>query len=175
MALPTDPFSLTFNALWDLAEASLPLTSLVKVGNRIKTNQPTNRDFIKPSVMASDLPELVLSTVGSNETNMYYNSCTTKVQRTYTWIISTGDFRTNYLLYPVQFALLCAMCDWQGALTSLQWNGAQFIKLAQLVSLNEGVSNPEQNRGIQGWSSLWGCSVEMYLPTALLKSYNAQT
>jgi hypothetical protein len=169
-----DPFSLTYNALWDLAEASAPLTALVKPGNRVKTNSLTVRDYAKPSILASDLPELLLSTMGSNETNMYYNSCTTKVQRTYTWILSTGDFRTNYLLYPVQFALLCAMADWQAALSALEWNNVRFIKLAQLVSLSEGISNPETNRGIQGWSSLWGCSVEMYLPTELLRAYNTQ-
>ena len=167
-----DPFSLTFNALWDLVDASAPLTELIKPGNKIKTNHPTNRDPLKDSVQVGDLPELVLSTMGSAESNFNANSCTTKIQRTYTWILSTGDFRTNYTLFPVQFALFCAMTNWKNSLLQLEWNGVRFIKLAAMAGMTEGVSNPEQNRGIEGWSSLWGCSVDMYLPTEMLIAYN---
>lgn len=175
MATEDDPFTQVFNELWRMAEISTPLQSLIKAGNKIKfsnPNNPTVRGPVKDQVNVSDLPELVLSTIGSTTANIHASSSTTQIQREYSWILSTGDFRTNYLLFPVQFAIYSAMTNWMGNLTALMWRENQFVKRCNYITLQEGLSNPQLNRGIKGWSSLWACSVDMHFRTSDLQDFN---
>lgn len=183
MASELDPFSIVFNALWDMVDTHAPLSGytnqagafipgLIKPGNKIKFNIPEQRDPLKETVQAGDLPELVLSTGGITEANMRANTCSSMVQRTYQWLLSTGDFRTNYLLFPVQFALFAALHDWQGKLTTLTWRDKQFVKNARWGVLHEGQSVKSLNRNIEGWSSIWTCSVDMYFQINDIESYN---
>ena len=169
------PFDLVFDALWTLAEQSDKITSSVKIGNRIKFNLPTNRDPIKARVQVGDLPELVLSTEGTLDVNLNKTSCAAMISRQYSWLISTGDFRVNFLLFPVQWALFCAMMDWDTVLTQLTWQGSQFVKKCQVLALTEGLSNKELNRGIMGWSCLWRCQVDMYFSQQDMRNYNTSS
>lgn len=166
-----DPFSMLFDAFWEMAEASVPLMELVKEGNRIKFNT-SDRDPIKSEIAAADLPELVLSTEGSTEVNLHRTSCSTSIQRQYSWIIATGDKRVKAYLYPVEFALMCAMANWKNTIGALTWQGQDFVKSAQLIGVTEGQSDPNANRGIMGWSTIWRCQVDMHFTTASLLAYN---
>jgi hypothetical protein len=161
-----------YSALWALAEESRPLDLLVKLGNRIRFDSAYNRDPIKQNVQVSDLPELVLVPLGTNESNLHSSSCSSMVTRTYSWIISTGDYRYVELLAPVEWALFCAMANWKNVLLGLTWNGSTFVKDANLIELTDGFSNTENNRGIKGWSSVWNCQVTMYLTTQHLIDFN---
>ena len=172
--MSTDPFSLVFDKLWELAEVSQPLMRLVSPGNLIKFNKAQDRDPLKQQILTADLPELVLTGVGSTEANLLESSCSSKIVRQYSFILSTGDYRITSFLLPVQFALFCALADYQAVLCPLQWKSKTFITQANWVSLSEGMSNPELNRGIKGWSSLWTCMVEMHFSTADLKAYNGE-
>lgn len=167
-----DPFSMVFDALWQLAEASAPLNDLVRVGNRIKFNDATNRDPRKTAVQAGDLPELVL--VCENGTgNISASSCSTSVTRRYSWVIATGDLRISHLLHPVEWALVCAMTNWKSVLLNLTWQGNKFAKRMQFLDQSVGFSKPEQNRNISGWSSVWGIEVEMHFTTADMIAFNS--
>lgn len=159
-----NPFSLLFNALWDLAE-SPSMETLVKPGNRIKFNLETTRDPQKTEVMDADLPELVLM-VESASGNIHANSNQSSLEREYAFWLSTGDFRTNYRLHPVEWALYCAMADWKSVLGALTWRDKKFVKKLDFVGGTTGISNQQLNRGITGWSSIWRCRITMYFETS---------
>jgi hypothetical protein len=165
-----------FNEFWALVDASPVITELVKPGNKIRLSNPpndnTNRDPVKVSVQEADLPELILSSEGSVESNITASSCSTLCRRQYSWLLSTGDFRISLHLLPVQFALFAVMTKAPERLFSLQWHGAQFVRKFQYGALSEGLSNPQLNRGIRGWSSMWKCTIDMYFVTDELRLYS---
>lgn len=161
----SDPFSMTFAALWALAESSPRLQEVVRLGNRIKMQ---DRDSWKDQIASADLPELVLITNGMTG-NLQETSSTTKFVRTYSWLLSTGDMRLTHLLYPVEWSIVCAMTRWKEVLAPLEWRGDRFIKRMGLGVVDEGVSDRERNRGIAGWSSVWRIEVEMHFTTSKIK------
>ena len=169
----TDPFTKVFNALWALADASVPLNNLILPGNKIKFNLAQNRDPQKDSVLTADLVELMLSTTGIAETNLSHSSCDVSVKRQYAWMITSGDFRVNHLLYPVEWALVCAMADYESVLAPITYDGLQYVKLCRINTAVEGISNALQNRGIRGWSAIWACTVEMYFKRSILQNFNS--
>lgn len=166
-----NPFELTFDALWSLGEASVPLKELVKIGNRIKFNT-NNSDPVKQNVQTADLPELILVSQGGTP-NLHATSCTSEMIRRYAWLVSTGDLRINHLSNPLGWAIFCAMTNWKIHLASLEWQNKRFIKAANLTDVTEGDSDPERNRGIKGWSALWVCEIRMVFTTTDLKVYNS--
>lgn len=163
-----DPFTQVFNKLWDLAEASPTLSDMVRPGNRIKYNQQAQRDPIKENVQAADLPELVLA-IDSGTGNLHSTSCSSKIVRQYVWMITSGDYRVNFTILPVEWALICSMNDWVHDLGELTWNNDHFVKRLDVVGLASGLSNPDQNRNIRGWSSLVRIEVEMHFSSAKMR------
>ena len=172
--IETDPFTLVFNTLWQMADNSLSLTNLVRPGNKIRFNIDDDRSPIKENVADADLPELILATAGITNANMFHSSCDSLIVRQYQWLISTGDLRTNFRLFPVQFALYCAMHSWQGALSTLLWKNKKFVKNTRWLNATEGITNPQLNRGIEGWSSIWNISVEMIFSSTDLIAINQE-
>jgi hypothetical protein len=168
----TDPFTLVFDKLWELAEASVPLAALVKPGNRIKFNKEGERGPLKEAVAVADLPELVLTTTGTSAVNSHSSSCGSSITRQYSWLLSTGDYRFNYKLFPVQFALFAAIIDAEYEIQSLQWNGNPFVLRCFWSALTEGLSNAELNRGVKGWSSLWTFQIDMNFSTNDLRLFS---
>lgn len=162
-----DPMSMVYDALWELAEAWTPLTSLVKVGNRIKFSGD-NRDPVKRQVSDADLPELVLGCTAFSP-HMLRTSCGSSMDVTFEWMISAGDQRLDAALFPVVWELHRAMIGWMEVLAALTWKSKQFVKLTRALTGNVGMSNPELNRGITGWSSIWSCELQMWFQTVDLQ------
>ena len=148
-----DPFSLTFDALWNLVDSAPVFADLVLLKNRVKYNLETDRDPMKDKVNFADLPELTLVTTVVGSVNLHHSSCTSSFTRQYSWILATGDWRVNYKLFPVEFALACAMSNWRSVLSSLTWNGQTFIKRVDLTSAANGEICSRRNRGIKGWTA----------------------
>ena len=160
-----NPLTLTYTALWTMIEAYPNLDDLVRIGNRIRFDSETDRSPQKNRVQAADLPELTLITNGGTP-NLCETSSSSKFIRRYSWWISTGDNRLNEKLYQVEWAVLVAMTNWKQVLTALQWKGKSFVKRTAVTDISEGMSNPQLNRNIKGWSSLWTCEVEMHFKTS---------
>lgn len=167
-----DPFSQVYNALWSLAEGSDRLTEMVRLGNRIKFNQTDYSNPLKNEVGEADLPELVLVSTGSSG-NIHQTSCSSMFTRTYEWIIATGDASVINVLLPLEFILFAAMTNWQSVLGPLTWQGLSFVKRANLLNINNGLTDSERNRGIVGWSAIWGIEVEMHFETRDLQEYGS--
>jgi hypothetical protein len=163
-----DPFTLVFNRLWEIVEAHPDAASVIKPGNRIKLNEQTKREPTKPFVQVADLPELMLVTEGGN-LNLHSTSSSTKIVRRYSWLLSTGDARVNYLLYPVEWLLVEAFSKWTTELTSLTYKDKHFVKRFDILDVSEGWKRADENRNIKGWSAIWKCEIEMHFATNDLK------
>jgi hypothetical protein len=134
----------------------------VKDRNYIRYDHETTRDPLKDRVLDSDLPELQLTSAGSLQVNLSFNSCGTMIMRRFAWVISTGDYRLQDRLYPLEFAILCGMLKAQRTLGSIQWNGSSFIKNVRIIDGSNGILDPTLNRGINGWTALWNVELEMH-------------
>lgn len=160
-----DPFSMVMRTLWEMANENAVFTDLVKPGNRIDFTDETNRDPIKQNIQDADVPEVILVPSGTPATNLCATSSTSSIIKRYSWLISTGDLRATLRLMPVEWAIFVMMHDWKNRLTALEWpenSGRNFVKFAQLLDASEGQTDTEANRGLQGWSCLWQCQVEMH-------------
>lgn len=164
----SNPLELVYGALWDLAESRPQLCELVKLGNRIRFDSERDRNPTKQEVSTLDLPELVLIGNGGFS-NIHATSSSSELRRRYTWLLSTGDMRLQEYLYPVEWELFCAMCNWNSVLNKLTWQGLNFVKSVDFIDLTEGQSDPDRNRGIKGWSAVWTCEVTMYFSLKKLK------
>lgn len=163
------PFTLVYDALMDMALQSDAIRRLVKPGNRISYGSATDRDPIKDQVQAADMPELVLLPMGVSGGNLHSNSSTSKISRSYAFVITTGDYRLHPFLHQIEWQLVCALANWKSNLAMLAWNGeTNFVKNANLLGVTENTNDMIRNRGIAGWSAAWMCYLEMHLNTAKL-------
>jgi hypothetical protein len=160
-----NPFNMTLTALWDMLLAHPQFLRDVKEQNRIRFDVAGNRDPLKGSVQTGDLPEVCIAT-SAVTANVMETSSTSMCRRTYTIMISSGDYRYTEILGAVEWQIWVALCGWKRSFGALKWNGQSFIKKANVTTANQGLSNPEQNRNIRGWSSVWSVEVEMHFNTA---------
>lgn len=159
-----DPIEQVYNAIWQLAESSKLLTSYVKMGNRIKYNASSEYDPFKSEVSNADFPELAL-VINRVNGNIGQTSSSSGLQVQFDWWISTGDPRVTQGIGKVLWAVYCAMTPWVNTALTLTWKNQTFVKNVTLLDASLGFSDPEKNRGIEGWSAVWGCTVDMYFKT----------
>lgn len=164
-----------FAALWGMAEASVPLAAAVRLGNRIKFNYEKDKDPIKREISEADTPELILISTSSGG-NLGETSSTSRLTRQYDWIMATGDLSITNKLLPLEWVLFCAMAKWPTTLAALQWPaGWPFVKRMNLTNVQSGMSDPDRNRGILGWSSVWSIEVEMHFRTSDMLAFNEES
>lgn len=164
-----NPFTLTYTGIAKLLLSNQHLTRLVETGNLIRFDKGRVNDPLKPLVDAADLPELILISDGM-EMNLHSTSSTSEVVKMYSLLVATGSKRINELLNQVQWEVTVALSNWKNVLSPLQWRDKAFIKLVNVRSVTEGLSDPERNRGIEGWSSIWRVEVKMIFTTSDLLS-----
>lgn len=163
-----DPFSLVYRALWEQALLHPVIQTLVPVGNRLQFDTHS-RNVLKDDISTADLPELMLLTDGTQGVNLQRTTCDSSIERSYLFVVSTGDLRLQEYLYPVEWALYCAMAGWQDTLTQLTWKGRKFVERCYLGDTTEGFNERDRNRGIRGWSTAWRCNVAMTFKTTDLR------
>lgn len=159
-----NPFNLVSASLWELLNNDR-LNELVRPGNKMKW---AARDEYKKNVITADLPELTVSD-SIVSMNLMETSTSTRVTKLYQVLVSVGDFRLS-VLNDIEWAVLCSLLHWCDRLTPLQYAGKSFVKRVGLPSGRSGITFKEQNRGIEGWSTVWSCEVEMHFKTGDLRS-----
>ena len=82
--------------------------------------------------------------------------------------VSTGDQRVSQALYPVKWAIMRALKNWLTTLRALRFNGEPLVVTAKAVSVAEGVSETDLNRGILSWSAVWACECDLWFQTRLM-------
>lgn len=139
--------------------------------NRINFSFTDRRDPIKASVGDPDLPEMTLISTTSSA-NIRNTSSTSMIVRQYDFIAATGDLAITRSLLPLEFAMFTAMTDWPRVLAALTWNDLHYCKRMNVTGVASGISDAEKNRGIRGWSAIWGIEVEMHFRTLDLIDYS---
>ena len=153
-----NPFSIAYNGLWQLAEDDMGLRALVRSENRIKFD---SFNPIKQNIADADVPELILVPAGGDP-NLINTSDTTKIVKRYNWLLSTGSNQQGQF-FDIEWALTRAMLRWPDL--TLLWKNKSFVKSVKIVSITEGLSDAERNRGINGWSGILSMSLEMHFST----------
>jgi len=160
-----NPFNMVLQALWAMLLAHPAFVRDVKENNRIRFDDPSNRDPLKDAVQAGDLPEVAIGTTAATA-NIMETSSTSMCKRTYTIMVSSGDLRYTEILGRVEWYIWCAMAGWKKSVASLQWRKKTFVKVVNVASVASGLSDAERNRNIKGWSAVWSITVEMHFDTA---------
>lgn len=152
------PFELVYNALWEMVERHKPLAELVIPENRIRFDK--NRDPVKEEISTGDLPELRLLTTGVSYHFSRASNTHTLVQ-TFQWAIASGELQYQYV-YDVMWELVRCNARWDEVLSALTWKDKRFV--LHLVAEDQEIGRTEEDliRGINGWTALWSCTVEMY-------------
>lgn len=166
-----NPLTAVYDKLWAMVEARSEFTTLVAAGKRIKfTGFADKHNPVKDVLSSADCPELTLVT-GGMDTVIFATSSTSYIERTYTWLLSTGKFNVTTLL-DVTWAVFLAMNDWVTELNAddMTFAGKKFVTRLTMLASTEGKSDPLANRGLDGWSSIWGCRVRMDFSTADLQA-----
>lgn len=158
---------MVYDALWRMLLAHPSFEQSVKPGNRVRYDDKTNRDPLKDTIAAGDLPEvaLVSDTVSGN---LLASSSTSMVTKRFSVLVSTGDFRAP-ILTSVEWSIFTALTGWPERLGALTWKQQRFVKRVQLVSATSGLSDAAANRNITGWAAKWVAEVEMHFSTASLR------
>lgn len=162
-----DPLTLVYEGLWELVEDFKPFADEVRVGNRIKMSGKS-RDPEKEYVTTADLPQVKLVPSGG-ETNLHSSSNQTQMIRRFSFIIDTGDKRVDYLHFPLQWHIVCVMCNWKMRIGGMKWNGHHFLTDLQIPSVEEGESDPDANDDIEGFTSIATIEATMLFATHLLR------
>lgn len=159
------PFTMVLSAIWELLLDHPCFFRDVREGNRIRFDSQKDRDPLKSTIGAADLPEVsvVSQTVSANIQN---TSSSSMCIRRYSILVSTGDYRYSEILGVIEWYIFVAMVGWQTRLTRLKWQDKAFCKRLNVVSATTGLSDPAQNRNIVGWSAVWQIEVEMHFATA---------
>lgn len=159
-----NPFTMVFTELWNMLLAHPAFVRDVKEGNRIRFDDPNDRDPMKRVVASADLPEVAVLP-GAGVVNIMSNSNTSMITRTFQVLVSTGDYRYSAILGSVEWYCFCAFTGWKNRLSTLTWKTRPFVKTLQVSSVLAGHSDPAQNRNISGWSAVWAVDVGMYFET----------
>jgi hypothetical protein len=168
---PADnPFTLTYTALAKLLLSNPRLKRLLEMGTLIRYDKTGTPNPAKKDVTPGDLPEIILIPSGFTS-NLHATSSSSRVLRQYTLLVSTGTQELNYLLNQVQWEVLIAFANWKSVMGALEWRDAAFVKRVDVLSIDEGLSDPALNRGVKGWSAIWSCEIEMYFQTSELLEF----
>lgn len=166
-----DPLTQQYLALWELLENHRGFDELVRVGNRPKMIGE-DRAPIKREVLTADLPEVRVHPT-TMRPHIQRTSNGSSIVCGWQVIVATGDQLVDRVLLPLQWEVYRAMANWASTLQVLTWQGnaaapQQFVKLARVVSVDQGMLRSDINRGILGWSGIWACETESFFTTASL-------
>lgn len=168
-----NPFAQVYKALWECLESHPGFIRDVAEGNRLRFDANV-LDPRKFNVQAADMPEVMLIS-STSSANLFDTSSTSRVTRTYQWMLSTGDLRyyvdeTVPLLATLEWYVFVAMHAWKEKLGTLEYNGLRFVKSSNLTAGASGIADNEKNRNLKGWSAVWSAEVLMVFSSAALKS-----
>lgn len=166
MASSSDPFTLVHDAIWAALWEHKPLARIVRPGNRVRFGSDA-RDLPPEEIAAADLPELRLVPSGGGAGSERASDGTSYLVR-YTVGLATGDLMAtgDRGVNALHFEVLRAMSGVASRLLALQYNGHQLVLTSSSGDVTQGVTDPEYNRGIRGWSALVQVEVKLWLTTA---------
>ncbi len=165
--MAVDPLTQVYDATWALLAAGADFAGAVPEGNRI-TFTGHARDPEKINVQDADFPEVRLQPLGGEYGPIRDTGGRSWIER-YQITLCTGDRRVDLRLYPVRWAIVRALVDWETTLKALTWEGDSFVLNSEHQSADVGTSEVDIKRGVEGWASVATLEVTMWFPHANLR------
>ena len=163
----TNPLTQLYTAIVETLAASDDFTALVKEKNRI-VYTGTRRDPEKHSVQDADFPEVRLTPTGGEYGPERDTDGRTWIER-YQILVATGEQRVDTRLFPVRWAIVRALADWQRILGELTWMDETFVLDFDVQSSDVGASEVDMRRGIDGWAAVVNLEAKMWFSHDNLK------
>ncbi|KKN77777.1 hypothetical protein LCGC14_0357510 [marine sediment metagenome] len=167
MAVSTDPFSIVYDALWQMVEDYSGFTDLVNVGNRLRFASDI-RDPLKRETLTNDFPAVGILANG-HFPHLQRTSNSSTVTSRFIFMLVSGEQQLDRALYPITWEMLRAMTKWATRLQALTWETKTFVTLAKPIDSSEIFTEDTflgSTKGILGWSGRWDYEVEMQFLTA---------
>ena len=162
MGSVVNPLRQVSDLLWQMFEQHQGWTDLVRVCNRVNYLEGT---FPKsPETASTDLPEMGIVPVGSRP-KMHKASNCAELIKLFSIVVVTGQSTIGKLL-DIEFESFRAMANFQSLRESLEWRGHKFVTHMMLTEITDSML---EDRGISGWSSVWGCEIHMNFPLTTLR------
>lgn len=154
-----DPLSIVYDGVWELVDNFAPFKDQFRPGNIIRLNDPNNPDPLKNNIQTADLPEVILVFSGGSG-NTHSTSSQSQMGQQFDFLISTGQKRVGLTSALKWHAFQCVY-HWRESLAGLTYRGETFVTSLDWLGVLEGMSDPQNNRGILGWSSVVSIKCEM--------------
>lgn len=171
-----DPFSQCYDVLKSMLENCTIVQDLVESDNVIlfATSGQLAMKGLKDEIHESDLPEIRILPSGLTP-RVGRDSTHSSFMQRFSVQLATGHLAADELMFPLTLALAASWANWQPMFGDLTWQGNKFVHLAQATEAQQGIAIENENRGIRGWATVWSVQVDIWLPTAVLRSLNTVT
>ena len=160
MQLPegyTDPFTILFEGLAKVFRQNPLISKMVKQANFFVYDSVLGH---KTNVQHGDLPELIIVPIGHSQEDMG-TSADGRISESYKVFFSTDDKRAAFI-HALQWEIFRCLETFNAHVAgNLEYNGRRFIEILKIGSGTEGMSIPDFNRGIDGWTASWEFTVGM--------------
>lgn len=154
------PFDLIYEKLVDELRAdgafSAKPKNVVEFSSAAQTSSPE-----RPQVQTADLPE-VLVYMQRVYGNLHGNSSAAHFTTVWRYLVSTGEHNSR-LSFRLVFNILRMHKRWKEVFGELQWREDKFVRNARIVDVQHGISDPQANRNIKGFSAVLDFELDISL------------
>lgn len=154
-----DPLTIVREKLWECIDANPVFHELVRESNRIRYEDEIGE---KSGVGHGDLPEIIIVPGNASQESMG-TSGTGFLWMAFQFLISTGTKNAG-LISRLEWELFRVIQTFMRNVDICEYHGNPFVVCVKLESGAQAISDAVRNRGIGGWSALWGVSVQMEFP-----------
>ena len=148
-----NPLTVLHDKVCRSMESSALLSSRIKPGNWKKYNTVKNSK-LKESITPGDVPEIEVLPDGFVG-NLTASSSSSMLDWQLQIVTATGSYSHSTQMAQIQWALLMAMRRFKlQEIDALSYLDSRFIKSVKLIDAQEGLSEFNTNRALQGWTSL---------------------
>ena len=155
-----------------LKEAGKHFTDLVKDSpvTRIKFTSDTNTNPMADVESTADMPKVAILH-GRTTPKEWAGSNADVWGIQWEVLVRTGDQRfTN--IFDLEWAILRQLMNWRSGThnlkTSITWNGANPVKLCDILSTEASLFDERQNKNMRGWSAKWVGHTDLWFSHAAL-------
>ena len=169
-----DPYTLVENLVVSRLQSSVAVSAIIEDSNILQFGANLNP---KHDVVTEALIPNALIQAETTSQSLSYASNATHISASYALSLNTGQWNIQDHMNPLRFALVAAFADllYSAELQATLWNGKKFILDVDLLPGEIGLSDTQENNGIDGFSAVFQFTTEMVFTRADLIAYNQGT
>lgn len=173
-----NPITKVYDAIWDLLNCNPNFANLFREGNQLRFAGKKSETAITKLTSdlpntGTDTPEIRIMPTGTIP-HLFNTSNTSQWTERFSLQVSAGNYDIAEVLYPVKWAIFCALSNWvdiQKSLMGLEWNGKTFVRLVKPLTINDiPDASADAKRNMPGWATLWTIEVMMIFQTTDLQA-----